>query len=216
VTINSNNFKESVQSDRDIDPGLHNSVPPSTRATHCQETNLLFSPAQWRIYYLLFFTKLKPIRKKEKGDRQIERALTKADQAEATRREIRTPPSTPGRRRPKKEMLDVAFRKGITLDMPTMSSQEGKRFHPHRRNRAWATSYASMASLVRQPMTVASNTTVALLANNQGGHRRPRHHDTTSTSPHPSGRPPSRTLAAEAIPTGTRHPPPWPSSGRRG
>jgi hypothetical protein len=99
-------------------------------------------------------------------------------------------------------MLDVAFRKGMTLDSPTTSSQEGKGFHPHRRNTTQATSYATMASLVRQPMALASNATVAQLAHNQGGHRWSRHHDTTSTSPHPFGRPLSR-------------PPRWPSSGRR-
>jgi hypothetical protein len=31
--INSNNFKGSVYSDWDIELGLHNSIPPSTRAT---------------------------------------------------------------------------------------------------------------------------------------------------------------------------------------
>jgi hypothetical protein len=57
-TINSNNFKGPVQSDWNVDPGLYNFVPLSTRATiHSQESRPLFSfsPAQRRNYYLLFF-----------------------------------------------------------------------------------------------------------------------------------------------------------------
>jgi hypothetical protein len=48
-----------------------------------------------------------------------------------------------------------------------------------------------MASLVRRSKAVASNTTIAPLAHTQGGHRRLRYHDATSTSPSPTGQPPS-------------------------
>jgi hypothetical protein len=47
--------------------------------------------------------------------------------------EARSPPSAPGRRRPKREMLGVAFRKDRALVTPTTSSLEEKGFHPQQR-----------------------------------------------------------------------------------
>jgi hypothetical protein len=89
-------------------------------------------------------------------------------------------------------------------------------FSPASEIRSSGNQLRSMASLVCRPLAVAINATVAPLAHIQGGHCRPHHRDTTNTSPHPTGRPPSRTPTAEATPAGARHPPPWPSNGHRG
>jgi hypothetical protein len=89
-------------------------------------------------------------------------------------------------------------------------------FSPASEIRSSGNQLRSMASLVCRPLAVAINTTVAPLAHIQGGHCRPHHHDTTNTSPHPTGRPPSRTPTAEATLAGARHPPPWLSNGHRG
>jgi hypothetical protein len=191
-TINSNNCKGSVQSDWDIDPGLHNSNPPSTRDTTHKPSLLLRSR---RFYFLLFFFFSTTKEKTEKGKQNKEKGFSQTQITPKQRHEARTPSSTSGRRRPK-EMLNVAFRKGMTLDTPTTSSPEGMGFHQHRRKATRATSYASMVSLVRRPLTVASNATIASLAHVQGGHRWPRHHDATSTSPQPSGHPPCRTRSS--------------------
>jgi hypothetical protein len=159
-TINSNNYKGSVHSDLDIDPGLHNSKPPSTRAT-THKPSLLPVQGDSTVY---FFSTTKE--KREKVRQNKEKGLSRTQTTPKQRREARTPPSTPGRRRPK-EMLDVAFRKGMVLDKPTTLSPQGMGFHLHKRKATEATNYASMASLVRQPLTVASNATVASLAHVQ-------------------------------------------------
>jgi hypothetical protein len=150
-------------------------------------TNPPFSPCSRRFYRLLFFsffTFLSTTReKREKERKNKEKGFSRTQTTPKQRREARTPPSTPSRRRPK-EMLDVAFRMGMALDTPMMSSPEGMGFHPHRRKATQATSYASMAFLVRQPLTVTRNTTVASLAHVQGGHRRPHHHESMPPPAH--------------------------------
>jgi hypothetical protein len=111
-TINSKNFKGSVQSDWDIDPGLHNSCSAVDASHHpLPRTKTSLLPAQRRIYCLLYLFLIQRKGRKKRSHRP-HRSTRRRTQAS------NRPPRT----------LNVTSRKGMTPVAPLTLSRDGKGF----------------------------------------------------------------------------------------
>jgi hypothetical protein len=99
-----------VQSDWDVDPGLHNSHPPSTRATTLKPSLLPCSRRLHDYSTLSFFLSKTTKKKKKERKRKLSKRQPKPKhQAEEAPRLNDTQDAKLAQ-----EMLDVAFNKGMT------------------------------------------------------------------------------------------------------
>jgi hypothetical protein len=159
-----------VQSDWDVDPGLHNSHPPSTRATTLKPSLLPCSRRLHDYSTLSFFLSKTTKKKKKERKRKLSKRQPKPKhQAEEAPRLNDTQDAKLAQ-----EMLDVAFNKGMT---------PGR----HRRRPKDELSLASPPPTARQlapPWRSRDpRQTTTPLAETRANRHRQCHHDTADTSP---------------------------------